>query len=166
MTITLTNRHRVLIKSYRKNMQAIKDWAESYLFYTDTEEQIDDQRATVQHGRRFAADLLWLCCRDQAEERNVSEADFGRSLGGLTLFAARNAFIDEYIDFFPDPTVQENLRTVRQQTDDLRKTAMQAFLKEANRKIEKLKETISGTIASELQQLAESPTTGTGPSGN
>ena len=41
--ITLTKQHRDHLKAYRKNLQTIHDWAESFLLYTSLEEQIDDQ---------------------------------------------------------------------------------------------------------------------------
>ena len=40
----------------------------------------------------FAADLLFVVCRVQADERGADEPDFGRALKGTILFA-REAFL-------------------------------------------------------------------------
>lgn len=110
----------------------------------------------------FAADLLWLVCKDQAEGEGITEEEFGRSIGGLVLFAGRNALLEEYIDFFPDPAVQSNLRTVVKRTQEMRDLAEEEIAKETTRQIERLKEKISGIIASGSLPDPESPTGDTG----
>ena len=64
----------------------------------------------------FAADLLYMTCRDQLDDAGVDDEAFGRSLKGRALFDATAAFLAEYVDFFPEPTVAEKIATVIQKT--------------------------------------------------
>lgn len=57
-------------------------------------------------------DVLYLLCRDDAEKRGVSDVDFGRSLAGDAIHHATAAFVEEFIDFFPDAHVRQALRKV------------------------------------------------------
>ena len=58
----------------------------------------------------FMADLLYLACKDQADERKMTDEDFGRALSCEVLFYAQKSFLKEYIEFFPDPTVQKKFK--------------------------------------------------------
>ena len=60
----------------------------------------------------FAADLLWLICKEQAEARGIDAETFGTLLRGELLFEAVGAFTEEYLDFFPDPTVAKKMRAL------------------------------------------------------
>lgn len=62
----------------------------------------------------FAADLLYIVCRGQ--EKEVTAEEFGSRLKGKVLFDAIAAFVAEYLDFFPDPTVAEKMRAVVEAT--------------------------------------------------
>ena len=42
----------------------------------------------------------------------ASDEDFGRAMAGDSIEHARNAFLEEYADFFPDPRVRAGLRKV------------------------------------------------------
>lgn len=55
-------------------------------------------------------DLLYVLCLEQCTARSLTDEDFGRSLGGDSLAFACDAFMEELIDFFPDPKVRSNLR--------------------------------------------------------
>lgn len=66
-----------------------------------------------------AADILFLLVRSTAESRNVSAEEFGSRLRGDILFHARQALIEEYIDFFPEANVRESLRTFARASDKL-----------------------------------------------
>ncbi len=46
-------------------------------------------------------DILYVLCETQAQERGVSDVDFGKSLGGDAIDEAVEAFISEAIPFFP-----------------------------------------------------------------
>lgn len=64
----------------------------------------------------FAADLLFLVCRDQLDAAGIDDETFGRSLKGRALFDGVTAFLAEYVDFFPEPTVAEKIATVIEKT--------------------------------------------------
>ena len=64
----------------------------------------------------FAADLLFLVCRDQLDAAGIDDESFGRSLKGRALFDGVTAFLAEYVDFFPEPTVAEKIATVIEKT--------------------------------------------------
>jgi len=48
-------------------------------------------------------DVLYLSCKDDADNRNVSDEEFGRALWGDALDAATNAFLEALADFFRNP---------------------------------------------------------------
>jgi len=60
--------------------------------------------------------VLYVLCRDDAEQRNVSDEEFGRALFGDVIFAAREAFVEELIDFFPDARTRAALRKVMEKS--------------------------------------------------
>jgi hypothetical protein len=51
-------------------------------------------------------DVLYVLCRDQAEKRGLSDWDFGSAMAGDAILSARDAFLAELGDFFPDPRVR------------------------------------------------------------
>ncbi len=66
-------------------------------------------------------DVLYCLCKDEADARNVSDEDFGRALFGDALHQAMDAFVEELIDFFPDPQVRQSLRTIIAEAQKVRK---------------------------------------------
>lgn len=46
-------------------------------------------------------DVLFVCLEDSARERNVSDEDFGRGLGGDAIDDAADAFVRAFADFSP-----------------------------------------------------------------
>jgi hypothetical protein len=57
-------------------------------------------------------DLVYVLCKSEADQRQVSDEDFGRSMGGDALLAAADAFVEELVDFFPEPRARSALRKV------------------------------------------------------
>ena len=55
-------------------------------------------------------DILYLICKDQAEERGLSDEDFGRSLAGEVVEQAIVALVESLADFSPNPKQGELLR--------------------------------------------------------
>ena len=47
------------------------------------------------------AQVLWVLCREQAEQQNVSEEEFGRGLAGEAIDRATEALLEAVVDFFP-----------------------------------------------------------------
>lgn len=57
-------------------------------------------------------DVLYCLCKDQADRQVVTDEAFGVALGGDALARAAEAFMEELIDFFPDPRARDQLRLV------------------------------------------------------
>ena len=46
-------------------------------------------------------DLLFVICQAQAAERNISDQQFGRAMGGDSIEQATQALLEDFVDFFP-----------------------------------------------------------------
>lgn len=57
-------------------------------------------------------DVLYVLCQDEAQARNISDEDFGRAMFGDAIHHAAEAFLEELIDFFPDPRGRQSLQTI------------------------------------------------------
>ena len=57
-------------------------------------------------------DVLFAICKPQADERHVTDEDFGRALGGDSLASASSALIEAVVDFSPRHQSREALRLV------------------------------------------------------
>lgn len=47
-------------------------------------------------------DVLYACCKEEADAKNVSDEEFGRGMAGDAIEFATAALLDEIIDFFPE----------------------------------------------------------------
>jgi hypothetical protein len=103
----------------------------------------------------FLCDLLFVVCKEQADKEGITDEDFGYSMGGHALWDAQNAFTEEYIDFFQNPEVRENLRAL---TEKL-KTATTKMQQTLSKRIEKLDGEIERTMTEFEKELEN---TGTG----
>jgi hypothetical protein len=57
-------------------------------------------------------DVLYVLCQEKAEERGITDEQFGRAMAGDALQHAADAFLEELTDFFPDPRVRAGLKKV------------------------------------------------------
>jgi len=57
-------------------------------------------------------DVLYCLCKDEADAKQISDEDFGRSLAGDAITLAADAFVEELIDFFPEARARASLRKV------------------------------------------------------
>lgn len=57
-------------------------------------------------------DAIYLLCKPQADERKVSDEDFGRSMSGDSIEKAVDAMTVALTDFTPSPRGRERLRAV------------------------------------------------------
>jgi hypothetical protein len=48
-------------------------------------------------------DVLYACVKPQADERKITDEDFGRSLAGDSIDTATTALLEEFVAFFPNP---------------------------------------------------------------
>ena len=58
------------------------------------------------------ADVLYCLCKDEADVKQVTDEEFGRSLAGDAILRAADAFVEELIDFFPDARARASLKKV------------------------------------------------------
>ncbi|MDW8266762.1 MAG: hypothetical protein RMJ52_15670, partial [Gemmataceae bacterium] len=57
-------------------------------------------------------DVLYVLCQGEANVRQVSDEDLGRVIFGDAIHRATEAFLQELIDFFPDPRGRQALTTI------------------------------------------------------
>ena len=70
-------------------------------------------------------DLLYVVCRDQAEEREIGDEAFGRGLGGVCLDNATAALIEALVNFTPSPQRRRRLEVAIRKTETLMELADQ-----------------------------------------
>jgi hypothetical protein len=61
-------------------------------------------------------DVLYVVCRDQADETGITDEQFGRAMGGDAIDAATKAFLEELADFTPSPRDRARARKVIETT--------------------------------------------------
>lgn len=64
-------------------------------------------------------DVLYCVCRDQANERGVSDEDFGRAMAGDAIEHAATALTEELADFFRNPRQRGIMRDILAKTNTL-----------------------------------------------
>ena len=70
------------------------------------------------------ADVLYVICKPQADEREVSDEQFGGLLAGDTLEKATGAFLEALVDFFPLATKRKALRRLLEKIHDAQEKAI------------------------------------------
>lgn len=55
-------------------------------------------------------DVIYVICKPQADQLNISDVDFESAMAGDTIAAAKSAFLEELVDFFPEQSQRETLR--------------------------------------------------------
>ena len=48
-------------------------------------------------------DVIYVLCKPQADERKISDEDFGRAMAGDAIDAALRGLLEELVDFSPSP---------------------------------------------------------------
>lgn len=102
--------------------------------------------------------VLFVACRDQLSERNVSEDDFLDGIYGDVSEKAAEAFCEAFIDFFPNPqlrkSITELLGLVRELHDEIVGAA-------ASKVTEAIASTDKSSIVKSIEQRASSESTPT-----
>ncbi|TVQ64486.1 MAG: hypothetical protein EA379_01325 [Phycisphaerales bacterium] len=62
-----------------------------------------DLVAKMQADPALVVDVAYVMCKDQADERGVSDEDFGRAMRGDPIAYATQAVLDEFCEYCPDP---------------------------------------------------------------
>ena len=47
-------------------------------------------------------DVLYAVCKEEADQKNISDIDFGKAMAGDAIEKATAALLDEVVDFFPE----------------------------------------------------------------
>ncbi|MBQ1455669.1 MAG: hypothetical protein IIZ25_07480 [Thermoguttaceae bacterium] len=94
----------------------------------------------------FAIDCVAILLEDQLKERSVTEAQFGSRLRSGSAFEAQRALIEEYVDFFPDPTISsvlhESLETSKK-AQTLVRRAMEQILTQQEEEVETIEKKLA-----------------------
>ena len=61
-------------------------------------------------------DVIYVVCKPEADDRGISDEDFGRAMAGDAIEHATKALLDELVDFSPSPRDRANLRRVLETT--------------------------------------------------
>jgi hypothetical protein len=61
-------------------------------------------------------DVVYVVCKPEADARNVSDEDFGRSMAGDAIEQATKALLEELVGFSPSPRDRANLGRVLEKT--------------------------------------------------
>jgi len=70
------------------------------------------------------ADVLYVVCKPQADERGVSDEQFGELLAGDTLEKATGVFLEALVDFFPLATRRKALRRLLEKVQSAQEKAI------------------------------------------
>ncbi len=93
-------------------------------------------------------DILYLVCEHEARERNVDSEEFGRRLLGPALREARDALMEAYINFTPDPAAAEKLRVVQDRYAAVGNKMLDVLDVKMPRIIEKIDAEVNATVTS------------------
>ena len=80
--------------------------------------------------------VLFVLCEKQAEERSVSDEDFGESLAGESIAKATEAFLTELADFFPNKKQSALLKSAVQKMDSLQDRMLDKMEAEMEKEME------------------------------
>ena len=69
-------------------------------------------------------DVIFALVKPQADEKNITDEDFGRAMRGDPIEHATNAFLEELVNFTPSPAGRKILGLALDQSKDLHETAM------------------------------------------
>ncbi len=64
-------------------------------------------------------DVIYCLCKPEADERQVTDEQFGRSMAGETIARAKEALLEDLADFFPDRVTQEAVRALPRKHDEI-----------------------------------------------
>ena len=78
-------------------------------------------------------DVIYVLCKNQADERGISDEDFGKGLGGAAILAAQTALYEELIDFFRLRGRQDRAAAVQKQ-----QAFLSSLIETATRQVEAL----------------------------
>ena len=99
-------------------------------------------------------DVIYCVCQPEADTKNISDADFGRSMAGDAIDGATTALLEELVDFFP-----QGKRRVLSKALAKLKQLETAALAVVETRLESPE--LEKRMAAQLAQLAAPPSLGT-----
>ena len=72
-------------------------------------------------------DVIFAVCKEEADKLQISDIDFGRSLGGDAIDSATTALLEELVDFFPQRR-REVLRKALHKMNQLQEKSVKAAI--------------------------------------
>lgn len=110
-------------------------------------------------------DLLYVVCKQQADERNLPSEAFGAAMYGDCIHAATVAFLEELTDFTPYPRDRVRLRRVIQEINntivkaaDYLDKMLEAELPKMQNEVEQRLRTLSKSSTNSLDKSESTPT--------
>lgn len=70
-------------------------------------------------------DVLYCVCKPEADAEKITDVDFARAMAGDAIRKAKEAFVEELIDFFPEPNQREAIRMVLEKWGELGQLMLQ-----------------------------------------
>lgn len=113
----------------------------------------------------FALSCLSLLCRAQREARGMSSDDFLNAFRGEPAYRAQRCLIEEYVDFFPDPAVQDELSSVLTKSLSLSEQEQLLIRRSLTLAVTKYEEVVNGLAKTLSENDSESgpESPGSGP---
>ena len=107
----------------------------------------------------LVADIAYALLKPQCDEKQVSDEDFGKSLGGDVLEKVLDLILEETVDFFP-----EHRRAILRRVLDKSRTFAEKAKALTSARLEagELEAAMDAVLAPALKRLEARPTTGTG----
>lgn len=91
-------------------------------------------------------DVLFVLCKEQADERTVTLEDFGKALSGNSIMDATTALMGELVDFCPSPARREAWKEAQRRTERgdelMAKVLARKFPKMTDEKMEEMMEQV------------------------
>ena len=107
-------------------------------------------------------DVIYVVCKPQADEKSITDEDFGQAMAGDVIEQATTALLEELVAFSPSPKDRENLaraleatNRVMDRTRDMVKRRLDSG--EVEKAADRLIETEMAKLDTELATLGASP---------
>lgn len=98
------------------------------------------------------SEVLWVLCKQQAQDRGISEEQFYEGLSGEALDSARDGFFEEWADFFPPS--QTAKKTLLLSALELGRAYNEAYRKEMERHFQEISrpDLVEAKVRADIQQ--------------
>lgn len=96
-------------------------------------------------------DIIYCLCKDQADQKGITDEDFGKSLDGESILRASNAFYEELIHFFQSRGQNHRAISIQKQMETILASMKRVEEEIQKIDIEKQINTAFGSGSGELQ---------------